>query len=626
VNPISRSFQTALTVAGVLSCFLAGCGSGPSTEISTPPPVTPPPVVVSNPGVTFGGKVMSGKQPIVGATVQLYAAGAAGNGSAATSLLTTALTTDATGAFTVPAAYPCPASSSQLYVVARGGKVGASSSANAAIALANVIGACNQLTASSQFIINEVTTAVTAWALAPFLSTGANLGASATNAQGLANAVATVANLANVTTGASPGAAFPANGVSPTGKINALANLLNVCTAAATSSPCDQLFAATTLSGAAAPGNTLDAALNLVRNPGSNVATLYTQSTASSAFAPALTAAPPDWTLFITYTGGGINAPSTLGVDSAGNVWVASYFSALTEFSPAGVLLTPNGITTGGLLDSYGLAIDAKNNVWVANQGSAPTINNGLGTVSVFNSAGQPVSGATGYATGGFNYPSSVAIDSNTNAWIVDYGNAHVTVLTNSGTPVSGAAGYTTNSFSFPVSVAVDANHNAWVGDQTDSTVTRVSSDGTQFLPIACCDGPNGLAIDQLGNVWVANYYGDSVTELSSAGSVIVNGATGGGLKHPQGIAIDGAGTVWVANYRGPSLSQLSGASSQSPGKILSPAAGWAPDAALLEAYSLAIDASGNLWTTNFGSNTITEFVGMATPVKTPLIGPPQTP
>ena len=58
------------------------------------------------------------------------------------------------------------------------------------------------------------------------------------------------------------------------------------------------------------------------------------------------------------------------------------------------------------------------------------------------------------------------------------------------------------------------------------------------------------------------------------------------------------------------------------PGAFLSPAAGFGPDAKLLEAFALALDAGGNIWVTNFGSNTITEFVGMAAPVRTPLLGP----
>jgi len=59
---------------------------------------------------------------------------------------------------------------------------------------------------------------------------------------------------------------------------------------------------------------------------------------------------------------------------------------------------------------------------------------------------------------------------------------------------------------------------------------------------------------------------------------------------------------------------------------VLSPAAGLGPDAALVEAYSLAIDASGNLWVSNRGDNTLTEFIGLAAPVRTPQIGPAAAP
>lgn len=617
-----RSFRAVLTVmgSGALCWTLSGCGSSSSTGSSPPPPT-------GFPGASFTGKAMAGKQPIVGAAIQLYAAGTTGNGSAGTSLLTTAVTTDANGAFTVPASYSCPAAASQLYIVARGGNVG-TSAASAAITLATAIGVCNQITTSSQFVINEVTTAATVWALDQFLGAGANVGASATNAPGLANAVATAANLANVSTGSSPGAAFPANGVSPAARINTLANVLNSCTAAATPAPCSQLFASTTPSGASAPTNTLDAALNLLRNPGSNVAVLYTQSTTSSAFAPALTAAPADWTLFIRYTGGGMNSPSSLGVDSAGNIWVASYFSAATEFSPTGTPLFPNGITSGGLSESYGLAIDAQNNVWITNEASASTVNGGLGSVSVFNSSGQPVSGATGYIAGGLNRPVAVAIDTNADAWVVDFGNAHVSLLSSTGAPISGATGYTTNSFAFPLAVAVDGNHNAWIGEENDAVITRVSSDGTQFLKVSCCNGPNGLAIDQLGNVWVANFFGDSISEISGTGGVLSSGYSDNkaSIDHPQGVAIDGSGHVWISNFRGPSITELAGAATASPGQILSPTAGYAPDAKMLEAYDIAIDASGNLWVTSFADNSITEFVGLATPIKTPRIGLPQTP
>jgi DNA-binding beta-propeller fold protein YncE len=50
-------------------------------------------------------------------------------------------------------------------------------------------------------------------------------------------------------------------------------------------------------------------------------------------------------------------------------------------------------------------------------------------------------------------------------------------------------------------------------------------------------------------------------------------------------------------------------------------------DAGLGAPFAVAVDASGNLWVTNSnGANTVTVFIGLATPVKTPLLGPPQLP
>jgi sugar lactone lactonase YvrE len=567
---------------------------------------------------------MAGTQPIVGAAIQLYAAGTTGNGSAPTALLTSSLNTDATGAFTVPAGYSCPAAASQLYVVIRGGQVG-SAADNAAITLAGAVGACNQIVAASKVVVNEVTTAATAWGLAQFLSTGGSVGATATNTQGLANAFATVANLADPAAGTSPGTAFPTTGVSPAAKINTLANVLNSCTT--TASACSQLFSAATLGGGSAPVNTLDAALNVVRNPGNGVAAIFAQQTSSSPFKPVLSAAPSDWTLFINYGGGGISVPSGLSVDSTGNVWVASYAGLASKFSNTGDPVFANGISGSGLLNSYDLAVDAQDNVWIPNQQST-TVNGNLGSVTVLNSGGQPISGATGYSSGGIYFPEALAIDTNGTVWIVNNGNSTLTLLSSTGQPLSGAKGYSSSQFGFPIAVAIDANHNGWVANTDEGTVSKVSADGTQITSYACCNVPDGIAIDQRGDVWVANYAGDSISQLASDGTVISNGYSDmkASINHPQGMAIDGSGHVWVANYRGPSITELAGSAAASPGQILSPTAGYAADAKLLEAYAIQVDASGNLWITNQGTSILTEIVGLATPVKTPLIGPPQLP
>jgi MBG domain (YGX type) len=581
----------------------------------------------------FAGKAMAGTKPLVGASVQLYAAGTTGNGSAGTPLLSSAVTTDSNGAFEIPVGYSCPAPASQLYLVVQGGQVGAAA-ANPAITLATVVGQCNQIAASS-FTVNEITTAATAWGLAQFLSTGGNIGATSTNAQGLSNAVATVANLANLTTGISPGASFPSDGVSPAAKINSLANLLNTCTASA--SGCSALFSATTPASGTAPANTLDAALDLVLNPGTNVAALYTQSATSTAFTPALTTAPADWTMFINFSGGGMSSPSGIGVDATGNIWVASYFSttnsdpsaaSVTEFSRIGTPLFANGISGNGLSNVYGLAIDAQNNVWIPNQKSPNTVNGGIGSVTVLNPAGQPISGSTGYSAGGLAYPTAIAIDTNGTAWIADNYDSRVTLLSSTGVPLSGASGYTSPSLDFPVAVAIDASHNGWIANQEGETVTKISLDGSQINSYACCNFPSGIAIDQRGNVWVANYYGDSVSQLAPDGSVISTGYSDNkaSIWHPQGVAIDGSGHVWITNYFGNSVTELAGSATSSPGQILSPTVGYASDAKISQGFAVAIDASGNLWITNFFTNILTEIVGLATPVKTPQLGPAQTP
>ena len=97
-------------------------------------------------------------------------------------------------------------------------------------------------------------------------------------------------------------------------------------------------------------------------------------------------------------------------------------------------------------------------------------------------------------------------------------------------------------------------------------------------------------------------------------------------MDHPQGIAVDGTGNVFVANYRAGYLSEIAGVATTSYGQSLTPATGLGGDANLLEAFALAIDASGNVWVSNQGNDTITKFVGLAVPVKTPLSGVPKLP
>jgi hypothetical protein len=85
-----------------------GGGSNSCTQAtgSATPPLCPARIPVA--GVSFAGKVSAGLLPVSGASVQLYAAGITGNGSAPSALLATTMSTNGAGAFTVPSGYICP--------------------------------------------------------------------------------------------------------------------------------------------------------------------------------------------------------------------------------------------------------------------------------------------------------------------------------------------------------------------------------------------------------------------------------------------------------------------------------------------------------------------------------------
>jgi streptogramin lyase len=598
-------------LAAVLLCCACGGGSGNG---NSPPPLS---------GPSLDGSMYAGQTAVSGASVQLYAAGSAGYGTGATALLASPATTDASGKFSFH--YTCPSSSALVYVVAIGGNPGLSSGTNnAALAMMAALGSCGSLGSSFIASINEVTTVASVFALAQFMSPGANIGTSSTNTQGLANAFAMINNLVNVGTGTAPGPSLPAGATSPTGTLNTIANILNSCTGSP--GACSTLFSAATPSGATVPANTIDAALAIALNPVLNPGALYALTPASPPFQPALAQAPNDWMLSINYTSGGLHGPSALAIDQRGNVWIADYYGAVTEFSSQGQALSPaTGFTGGGLNECYGLTIDNNGNVWVTNEQSSGSVNGGLGSLTELSSSGQILSGSDGFSNGGIDFPLAAASDSAGNIWTSNYGSSSASLLANSGIAISGPSGYGNGQLNFPVAVAVDGSGNAWLANQSSTTITKIAADG-QATSFSCCNAPSGLAIDQHGNIWVTNFLEDSVSELSPTGAVLSSGFTGGGLLRPQAIAVDGKDNVWAANYHGGSITELEGADGITPGNPLSPGSGYGLSAGLSLPFSVAVDASGNVWVSSFASNTVTEFLGAAAPLKTPLLAPPTQP
>jgi hypothetical protein len=613
-RPFSKAGASVLAAGMmcVMACLL-GCG----LQSASPSEVQP--------GVALLGHVRGGQQPVSGASIHLYAAGLSGVGAGAVDLLApNVVITDSSGGFSVTGDYACPGSSTQVYLVARGGNPGLGSGGNnPALLMMAALGDCEDLSSSTNVTVNEVTTVAAAWALAQFMGSDAVVGSTASNAVGLKNAFAIARNLADTSKGIGPGA-LPTGAVTEPAKLYTLANVLAACVNSDGGAACAPLFAAASTTQSV-PGNTLDAAVNIVRNPANGVSAVFNASPALGPFQPALGVPPNDWTMSITYGGctpacGGLNVPGSLAIDSGGNVLVANYYGGVvSKFFATGAPAAAAGIAGVGLHESYGIAIDGSDDVWVTNEQSVTAANNHHnGSVSEFSSAGVEMSGY-GYTGGGVFYPLAVAGDSAGNMWIADYGSSAATLLASDGSAISGSGGFGASQLSFTSAVAVDGSNNAWFAVQGGAE--RVTSGGV-VSSFTCCSDPAGIAIDLLGNVWIADYSASAVVELTQAGTVAHSETLMGGNAGPQGIAIDGGGNVWAANYKGNSLVELAGSNAAA----VSPTQGYGLDAPLNEPFGVAIDAGGNLWLSNSGANTITQFVGLASPVKTPLLGPPVQP
>jgi streptogramin lyase len=616
----------------------------------------------SFPGTVLHGSVYGGQNPIVGAHVYLYAINNSGYGgagiapsttNASVSLLQSAsnttedtngkyfVTTDRYGSFSITSDYSCPSNYAHTYFYVSGGDPGLGYGANSAITLTAPAEACDT---SANTYINEVSTVVTAYAFAGYASDPLHISSSNTAlaATGLANAANTLANLEDVNMSVALAITPGLNGTVPQQEINTLANILAACvnSTGPASTPCSTLFSNATSNGVNAP-DTATAALNIAHNPGPSstvIANLFGLQTPSSPFQPSLpsTPAPNDFTIAISYTGGGLNSPVPLAIDKSGNIWVgntASGANSVSEFSPLGVPNASSPFSGGGIVDPFSIAIDKSGNIWTANV----TPN----SLSEIGNAGTPATNSP-YTGGGLNAPYSIAFDQLGHVWVVNNVGSSLSEFSSAGlaitTPPGDQGGGINND---PVSLAIDASGNIWVSDSiTLGALSEFYSSGTSAgMPISASTGdtgggladPWGIAVDANGNVWVADSSStESRISLFGAGTAISSstGYTGGGLNVPEGIAIDGAGNVWVAN-RGSTATSAPYPPSvisefNSAGTALSPSTGY--QAGLNLTLSIAIDGSGNVWTTNASLNTVTEFVGAASPVVTPIVANLLTP
>lgn len=440
---------------------------------------------------------------------------------------------------------------------------------SAPVRLATVIGP--SAVAGRSVVINEASTVATAFSMAQFLKNGVISGVPAS----VQLAAATFANLVNPATGE----VSPFFGPGTLAHIHTLANLLASCVQAKERDSCQDLFNDSKALGFGTPTNTLDGALAIARSPANNVVALFLQAPRNKPYSPALSGTPETWAIALRHNNAVANAPSiNIATDGAGNTWTTDPAGqTVTHLDPAGKALSPaNGFRDRRIRKPQGIRADACGNIWIASSGNS----------SVTKLPGGDFARAVTYEIDARD-PFGIAIDGTGSVWITGSGNDRVIKLSPEGKPAP----------------------------------------GSPFI-VRGMDHPLEIAIDFAGNAWMTNHSGRSVTMLRPDG-LDSRTFTGGGMDGPWGIAVDGNGNLFVASNRKPALSILCGAHTEhcpqgkQLGDAISPPSGYTSNG-VTRLTSVAIDAAGNVWVA--GAEGVVEYIGMAAPVASPLVGLPRVP
>ncbi len=661
------------------------------------------------------GHVHGGVYPIQNATVRLMQTQSNGYGGVARALLPP-VTTDRDGYFTFPnTSFTCDTGQFAYLTVTSGTTSNlATTTLNNNVVQLSVIGSCATLTADFAAInvfLSEVSTVAAAAALGNFISidntnagTGQqiiNISAPAANnatspncvggwsmtctAAGLAHAFTNAYNLVDSVhfDGSFPSGqvrvAVPTNAASavPSQLLNTMANILQNCVdsvgggASGDGSFCGTLFSLATPPGAAAPGNTLQAAMNMAKYPVNNTASLYALQSRTPYFTPTLSSAPTSFAVSIFYgaeaaSGNYVPYPLDIALDASDNayilysnasipngVYTPGNYGAVLALGPDGTQIF-SGPPNTSLLFPTQIAVSSTGRIFVTDNDTNTLLNGGL-----FATAPGATDGKLSQIATLANL-SGVALDRNDDVWIsaantighsiLEYNKSTVGNLVSG---LLGTADFVGNSLGIPVtSVALDSSQNVWgvSGGSTASSAVFVPNKGTLLGPIFSPltgggvsqslgnTGGYGLAINSASNVYFPNnqqlnsaVFASGSLSAGAHGTAIISGSA-----VPQRAQVDGAGNVfWADNENSGLLYEFTPASSAaaklSTGTLTSllpcyPYPGGSGYACVTSTNtspvftptnlrSLAIDSAGDIWyAADAGVGTVIETLGLASP------------
>ena len=319
--------------------------------------------------------------------------------------------------------------------------------------------------------------------------------------------------------------------------------------------------------------------------------------------------------------------------------------------------------TSGGFSDGAGAAaqfnnpagiiIDANSNIFISdyfNHAIRMIVPGQLVTTIAGN-------GSPGFANGigssaQFNYPIGITTDGGGNLYVVDSSNHRIRKVTIAGVVTtiagSGSPGYLDGNgasaqFNLPYGITIDAAGNLYVTDNSTrirkidlaGNVTTIA--GNWFDPAnppygyldglgtaALFDFPSGIISDGPGNLYVADTVNNRIRKIDTTGNVTtVAGGTAGYVDgvgaaakfyYPSGITMDTAGNLFVADNNGQRIRKVVIATGTvttvSGSGSIGAVDGLGLSAKFNHPVSLTIDASGNLYLSDLGNNSIRVIAG----------------
>jgi hypothetical protein len=220
--------------------------------------------------------------------------------------------------------------------------------------------------------------------------------------------------------------------------------------------------------------------------------------------------------------------------------------------------------------------------------------------------------GSSGSDDGQFNFPWSLALDENTNVYVVDRNNARIQQFDSSGNFITK---WNVGPFQTPVDIAIDSSNNVYVAVISNgiNMVNKYTSDGIFIKdwfvagPNPFVDVQNAIEIDSMDNVYVSS--NNQIFKYTNDGELITSWGSGGSeegqFNQPVGIASDSLNNIYVTDKYNMRVQKFS-----SNGEFISE---WGSNCQehrvfCSEPQGISTDSDNNVYVTEYNAGRISKF------------------